>query len=240
MKGIRLFEIFGIPVYVHATFLMLPVLFYFTAGPKGVFVILFVFACVTAHELCHSFTARRFGVRTGGITLYPIGGVASIISFPEKPYQELLISLAGPAFNIISSAALFYPLYRLLGPDVLFRPSLRSWPHTFAYAFWVNPSLAVFNLLPAFPMDGGRILRAFLAGRMGIRRATRIAVGVGHFFALLFGFIGIRDRHYMLVIIAIFIYIAASNEAFQVEFRESLKEHFGLIKETGGEKDDEG
>ncbi|MCX5716160.1 MAG: site-2 protease family protein [Candidatus Omnitrophica bacterium] len=226
MRGIRLFKVFGVSVYIHTTFLILPVLFYFTAGIKGALVIIFVFSCVTAHELFHSLTAKAFGVQVGDITLYPIGGVASINSFPEKPSQELLIALAGPAFNIIFSAVLFYPLYRILGPEVLYNPSLRTWPHTFAYMFWVNPMLAAFNLLPAFPMDGGRVLRAFLAGRVGLRRATQIAVVIGHFFALLFGLIGIMNRNFMLIIIAIFIYIAASNEAFQVELRESIMDHF--------------
>lgn len=231
--GMKLFKIFGISIYIHTTFLVLPVYFFIIAGLKGVFLILFVFSCVTLHELCHSLAAKRFGVKVRGITLYPIGGVASITSYPEKPSQEFLISLAGPAFNIIFSAALFYPLYKILGPSVLFKPSLRTWPQTFAYAFWVNPSLALFNLLPAFPMDGGRILRSFLARRIGLRRATRIAVGIGHFFALVFGFIGITQGNFMLVIIAIFVYIAASNEGFQVELREALKEEIlgGNIKD---------
>ena len=225
MKGaIKLFTIFGISIYIHLTFLLLPILFFMTSGLKGVFVVLFVFSCVTAHELFHSLTAKRFGITVKNITLYPIGGVASIGNFPEKPSQEFLISLAGPAFNIIFSAVLFYPLYKVLGPEILFRPSLESWPHTFAYAFWVNPSLAAFNLLPAFPMDGGRILRSFLAQRMGLRKATQIAVNIGHFFALIFGVWGFIYSHYMLVVIAIFIYLAASNEGLMVEFKESLRE----------------
>lgn len=225
MRGaIRLFNLFGIPVYIHITFLLLPILFYINSGIKGTFLVLFVFSCVTFHELFHSLTARHFGVRVRGITLFPIGGVASITSYPRKPSQEFLISLAGPSFNIIFSLVLFYPLYRILGPEVLFKPSLRSWPHTVAYAFWVNPSLALFNLLPAFPMDGGRILRAFLAQRIGLRRATEIAVGIGHFFALAFGFFGITHGNFMLVIIAIFIYMAASSEEFQVELMETFKE----------------
>ena len=221
--SIRLFSIFGISIYIHVTFLVLPVLFFVNAGLKGVFLVFFVFSCVTVHELFHSLTAKRFGIRVGNITLFPIGGVASISAYPEKPSQEFLISLAGPAFNIIFAAVLFYPLYRILGPD-LFKPSLDTWRGTIAYAFWVNPSLAFFNLLPAFPMDGGRILRSFLARRMSLRKATQIAVGIGNFFALLFGFIGIAYRHFMLVIIAIFIYLAASSEEFQVELRESIKQ----------------
>lgn len=224
MRNVRLFKIFGIPVYIHITFLLLPILFYYNSGIKGVFLILFVFSCVTIHELFHSLTARHFGVQVRGITLFPIGGVASITSYPRKPSQEFLIALAGPMFNIIFSVVFFYPLYKILGPEVLFKPSLRTWPQTISYAFWINPMLALFNLLPAFPMDGGRILRSFLARRLSFKRATEIAVGVGHFFALVFGFIGIRNGNLILVIIAIFIYMAASSEEFQVELMERIKE----------------
>ena len=221
--AVKIFTVFGIPIYIHLTFLILPLLFYSNAGFKGVFLVFFVFACVAAHELFHSLTARRFGVVVRGITLFPIGGVASIGSYPRKPGQELVIALAGPSFNIIFAAVMFYPLYKILGPKVLFNPSLRTWPSTIAYAFWINPWLAAFNLLPAFPMDGGRILRAFLATRMSLRRATRIAAGIGHFFALVFAFIGIKNGNLMLVVIAVFIYMAASSEVFEVELMETLK-----------------
>jgi len=224
MRGsIRLFSVFGISIYVHITFLILPLLFYLHAGLKGVFLILFVFSCVTAHELFHSITAKKFGVKVRGITLFPIGGVASISSFPEKPIQEFLIALAGPAFNIAFAAILFYPLLYILGAEVLFSPSFKSWPNTFAYAFWINPFLALFNLLPAFPMDGGRILRSVLARRFTLKKATHIAVTIGHFFALVFGFLGIVYGHIFLIIIAIFIYMAAASEGQQVDIRESIK-----------------
>jgi len=221
--GIRLFKIFGISIYAHITFLILPLLFYVTSGVKGVALVLFVFTCVTVHELFHSVVAKRFGVAVRDITLYPIGGVASLGAYPEKPKQEFLIAIAGPAFNIIFSVALFYPLYAWLGPSVLFAPSLATWRSTIAYAFWINPMLAAFNLLPAFPMDGGRILRAFLTRRFGLRRATQIAVGLGNFFALVFGIFGILNGHLMLVVIAIFIYMAAVSEESQVNLRESIK-----------------
>jgi Zn-dependent protease len=228
MKGsIKLFRLFGIPVYIHVTFLVLPLLFYINAGAKGVFLVLFVFSCVTAHELFHSLTAKRFGVQVRGITLFPIGGVASIVSYPRKPRHEFFIALAGPAFNIVFGIVFFYPLYRILGPEVLFRPSLRTWPQTIAYAFWINPSLALFNLLPAFPMDGGRVLRAILSRRFSFRRATQIAVGIGNFFALLFGFVGIIYGHIMLIVIGVFIYMAASSEELQVELRELMEGRHG-------------
>ncbi|MCM8781645.1 MAG: site-2 protease family protein [Candidatus Omnitrophica bacterium] len=235
MRGsIKLFTIFGISIYIHNTFLILPILFFINAGFKGVFLVLFIFSWVTIHELFHSLTARRFGVTVKDVTLFPIGGVASIGAFPKRPTQEFLISLAGPMFNVLFSVIFFYPLYKILGPKILFSPSLRSWSHTFAYAFWINPSLALFNLLPAFPMDGGRLLRSFLAQRIGFLRATQIAVGIGHFFALVFGVIGIMYGHFMLVIIAIFIYMAASAEGFQVELREAILEQISTGKIEDG------
>ena len=234
MKNVKLFKLFGIPVYIHITFLLLPVLFYFNAGVKGVFLVLFVFSCVTLHELFHSLMARHFGVTVRGITLFPIGGVASIASYPKKPAHEFLIALAGPMFNVIFTVVFFYPLYKILGHEIFFRPSLRTWPHTIAYAFWINPMLALFNLLPAFPMDGGRILRSFLAQRLNFKRATQIAVGIGHFFALVFGIVGITYGNLMLVVIAIFIYMAASSEEFQVELMEQIKERMRDEEDTGG------
>lgn len=226
MKGaIRLFSISNISINVHITFLILPVLFYIFAGFRGVFLIIAVFVFVTIHELCHSLVARRYGIRTPEITLLPIGGVASMARMPEKPLHEFRISLAGPLFNIIFSIIMAVPAYRLLGRDVFFNPSLDSWPQTFAYLFWINPILAVFNLIPAFPMDGGRVLRALLARRMGFKKATEIAVNFGHVFALLFGFMGILYGHILLIIIAVFVYMAASNEGVQVELKEVLKKY---------------
>lgn len=235
MKGsIKIFTVFGISIYIHNTFLILPILFFMTSGIRGVFLVLFVFSCVTMHELSHSLTAKKFGVGVKDITLFPIGGVASISSFPQKPSQEFLIALAGPMFNIVFAAVLFYPLYRVLGPDVLFKPSLRTWPNAFAEAFWINPWLALFNLLPAFPMDGGRLLRSFLAQRLGFLRATQIAVGIGHFFALAFGIIGIMQGNFILIIIAVFVYMAASTEGLQVEIREQIKKEISDGKIDNG------
>jgi len=119
----------------------------------------------------------------------------------------------------------FLPLYNILGARTIFSPSLETWPQSVAYLFWVNIALAAFNLLPAFPMDGGRILRSFLAPRVGYLKATKIAVNFGHGFALLFGFVGLvhQPPHILLIIIAIFIYVAASNEETQVELKHVLK-----------------
>ncbi|KPK42585.1 MAG: hypothetical protein AMJ78_01875 [Omnitrophica WOR_2 bacterium SM23_29] len=224
MRGsIKLFEIFGISIEIHITFLLLPLLFGFLEGLKGVVLILGIFACVTFHELSHALQAKRFGVKVDRVVLLPIGGVAAMKSIPEKPSQEIKIAISGPLFNFILAAFLFYPMYYLLGEQIFFSPSLKTWGHTFAYLYWLNIILGVFNLLPAFPMDGGRILRAFLAQKMDFQKATKIAVNFGHIFSLLFVFLGIVSSNFWLIIIAIFVYMAASQEELQVDITETLK-----------------
>ena len=142
---------------------------------------------------------------------------------PDRPLDELLISLAGPLSNIAVIVVFFYPMRYLFGDGVLFhRLSTASWPLTFAYVYWINLMLALFNMLPAFPMDGGRVLRAILASRLGYRKATRIAVIFGHIFALAFAYFGIVDGNIMLVIIAVFIDTAASGEWRAAEIKEIL------------------
>lgn len=224
MKGsIRLFKIADISINIHVTFLLLLLLF-LSMGFRWLFLIVAIFCFVTLHELSHSLVARKFGIEVREITLLPIGGVASMTKMPDKPYQEFLISLAGPAFNIAIVIIFFLPLYYLLGPNILFHPlSLPTFKHTIAHIYWINLALAAFNLIPAFPMDGGRILRAALAGRLGYQKATKIAVNFGHVFALLFGYFGIIHGNIILVIIAVFIYMAASSEELQVDIKETLK-----------------
>ncbi len=230
MRGsIRLFTTFGISIKIHVTFLLLPLLFGVLYGLKGIFLIFFVFLCVTLHEICHSLAARHYGVKVRDITLFPIGGVAAMRSIPENAGQELIISLAGPLFNFILAALLFFPFYRLLGPEVLLAfpsPVLDTWPRTLAYAYWVNPFLGLFNLLPAFPMDGGRVLRSLLARWMHYQQATRIAVGIGHTFALIFVLFGLANSQLFLAVIGVFIYLAASQEESEVDFRTTLKKYY--------------
>jgi Zn-dependent protease/CBS domain-containing protein len=225
MKGsIRLFKIFGISVNLHITFLLLLVLF-MSGGIKWMVLLLGVFCFVTLHEICHSLVAMSYGIEVREITLLPIGGVASMSSMPEKPSQEFFISIAGPLFNLLVVAVFYIPMKNTLGPEVLFyRPfSTATWPLTFAYMYWINLILAVFNLIPAFPMDGGRVLRSLLAQKLGYQKATRIAVNLGHIFALIFAYFGIVGFNIILVVIAVFIYIAASNEGLQVDLKETLK-----------------
>ncbi len=224
MKGaIRLFKVAGISINIHVTFFLLLLLF-LSMGVKWLFLIIAIFFSVTLHELSHSLVAKKFGITVKEITLLPIGGIASMAKMPEKPYQEFLIALAGPALNIAVVVIFFLPLYFLLGPEVLFHPlSVKTFAHTIAHIYWINLILAVFNLIPAFPMDGGRILRAILAQKMDYRKATKIAVNFGHIFALLFGYFGLIHGHLLLIVIAVFIYMAASSEELQVEIKETLK-----------------
>ncbi|MGB2706042.1 MAG: site-2 protease family protein [Candidatus Omnitrophota bacterium] len=224
MRGsIRLFKIADISINVHITFFLLLFLF-LSMGFRWFFLIVAIFCFVILHELAHSLVAKKFGIKVNEITLLPIGGIASMSKMPDKPYQEFLISLAGPMLNIGVVVIFFFPLYYLLGPEVLFHPlSVKTLPLTIAHIYWINLILAAFNLIPAFPMDGGRILRSLLARRMGYRKATKIAVNFGHIFALIFGYFGLVQGHIILIIIAIFIYMAASSEELQVDIRETLK-----------------
>ena len=224
MKGsIRLFKIFDISINIHVTFLLLLLLF-LSGGLKWLFLIVAIFCFVTLHELCHSLVAKHYGIQVREITLLPIGGIASMTKIPDRPSQEFFISIAGPLFNILVVVALFYPLRYILGPDVLFHPlSTQSWPLTIAHIYWINLILAAFNLIPAFPMDGGRVLRALLAAKIGYQKATKIAVNFGHIFALFFAYLGITRLNLVLIAIAIFIYMAASSEELQVDIKETLK-----------------
>ena len=225
MRGsIKLFKVFGIEINIHITFLFL-LIFFLSGGIKWLVLTIGVFFFVTLHELCHSLVARHYGIEVSQITLLPIGGIASMSSMPKKPSQEFFISVAGPLFNLAVIVIFYLPLKSFLGPEVLFyRPfSTATWPLTLAYLYWINLMLAIFNLIPAFPMDGGRVLRSLLAGRIGYARATKFAVGLGHLFAFVFAYFGIVKSNIMLIAIAIFIYMAASSERHQVDIIEALK-----------------
>lgn len=221
--SIRLFKVFDISINIHVTFFLL-IFLALTGGVKWAVLVIAIFFFVTVHELCHSLVAKYFGIDVREITLLPIGGVSSMAKMPEKPSQELLISIAGPLSNIVVILVFYFPMRYLLGADILFHPlSTQTWPLVAAYIYWINLVLAGFNLLPAFPMDGGRILRAILATRLGFRKATRIAVNFGHIFALIFAYFGVVRFNIILIFIAIFIYMSASSEELQVNIKETLK-----------------
>lgn len=227
----KLGRIAGIPLYVHWTFLIL--LGYVgyshwklsggdpSATAAGVATILAIFGCVVLHELGHALMARRFGVPTADITLLPIGGVARLQRIPEHPGQELLIALAGPAVNVVIAAILGGGLIAS-GRSLNLSGFLRGELPFAQELLLVNLFLALFNLIPAFPMDGGRVLRALLALAMPYPRATRIAASVGQFIAIGFGFLGLTGGNPMFLLIALFVWLGAEAEARQVEERASL------------------
>lgn len=223
--SVNIFRLFGIQLKIHLTFLLLPLFFLYHAGIKGLVGLVGVYFWVISHEFCHSLQARRYGIKVRNITLYPIGGIASIQGIPDNPKEEFIISISGPLFNFISAAILFLPAWLILGPNLLTLPFpwWDSWKKVLVFFFWMNPILGAFNLLPAFPMDGGRVLRAFLAEKIDYRRATKIAVSFGHAFAFIFCLYGLIQGNMILVIIGIFIYTAASQEETQVNFRMGLK-----------------
>jgi Zn-dependent protease/CBS domain-containing protein len=229
----RLARVMGIDINIHVTFLLLLALFFFLLGPSGLFLVVGVFFFVTVHEICHSLAAAYFGIKVKTITLLPIGGVAAMPEMPTKPYQELIISLAGPLSNVIVVILFYYPLRAVLGAEALMYP-LRVMSgqaeytgqfNVLAHIYWINLVLAVFNMIPAFPMDGGRVLRAALSYRLGRKEATRVAVRLGHIFALLFAYFGIVHGHIFLLIIAVFIYMSASGEGMQVMVQETIKRY---------------
>lgn len=219
----------GIDVYVHATFLLLVgwlAYRHYRAGDTlaatlaGIVFVLAIFACVVLHEYGHALTARRYGVRTRDIILLPIGGVARLERIPDDPRQELWVAIAGPAVNVVIATLLFAWL-RLTGTMVPAEQLAVEQGPFFQRLMLVNIFLVVFNLIPAFPMDGGRILRAFLALRLPYARATQIAATIGQALALLFGFLGLIGNPFLLFI-ALFVWIGAAQESSLVQIKSAL------------------
>ena len=207
----------GTVIRLHVTFLLfllwIGVTHYAQGGQRaaleGVLFISLLFLCVLLHEFGHVFAARRYGVQTPDITLLPIGGVARLERIPEKPSEELVVALAGPAVNVVIAALLFLVLGGLpsMGDGMQVQNSGVGMLERLA---WVNISLVVFNLVPAFPMDGGRVLRAMLAYRLGYARGTRIAAGVGQAVAFALGLLGLFGNP-LLIFIALFVYMGAAS-----------------------------
>jgi Zn-dependent protease len=215
----------GIDLYIHATFLLLFLPVLFAGGGQSVtnpFLIIAVFGCVLLHELGHALSARRFGIQTEDITLYPIGGVARLRRMPRAPGAELLIALAGPAVNFVLAAVLYGLSVILAIPG-----GSGGFVARLLEEMWlINLGLGLFNLVPAFPMDGGRVLRAVLSGWLGRVRATRIAATIGRALALCFGIVlPYYTGSMMTAFLAVFIYFAASAEEAQVLREERLRAH---------------
>lgn len=228
----RVGSIAGIALYLHATFLLLlayvAIANYQTSGSaaealNGVLFVVAVFATVVLHELGHALAAKRYGIETKDITLLPIGGIARLERMPREPRQEMFVALAGPAVNVVIAVILYVVLMLSGGmPDLIEGAALSEGfleRGFFARLLAVNIWLVLFNLIPAFPMDGGRVLRAFLAMRNDdYAEATEHAARVGRFFALLFGMLGLFVLgNPILVFVALFVWLAAAGEAAAVQ-----------------------
>lgn len=229
----------GIKVFIHWTFwIIIGWIFLMhynmghglTEGLWGILFILALFGCVVLHEFGHALTAKRYHIKTRDITIYPIGGIASLEAMPEKPKQELWVALAGPAVNVVIAAILLiYLQYTGKVPDLTSLTAEDSNAHMFNLSFGfnlfaANLILAVFNLIPAFPMDGGRVLRALLALTMNRSKATRIAATVGQFLAIGFVFFGFF-YNFWLVFIGLFIYLGAGSEAAYESTKSALSRY---------------
>jgi Zn-dependent protease/CBS domain-containing protein len=240
MRSYRIGSLFGIPIKLDVTFLLvLPLFAYLIAGQidqtvgllndvlpvaidataleaqntrwiVGSIAAIGLFASVVLHELGHSLTAMRYGYTIDSITLWIFGGIASLSEMPEDWRQELAVALAGPAVSV-ALGALAYVAVAFVVPD-----SLATVSFVVAYLAVMNVALAVFNMMPGFPMDGGRVLRALLARTRTYARATQIAATVGKGFAVLLGLFGLLTTQWLMLGIAFFIYIGASGESQQV------------------------
>jgi Zn-dependent protease/CBS domain-containing protein len=226
-RSLKIGSVAGIGIFLHWTFLLLIAAlgaFYYVQSQSlsgavaGVGLILAVFVCVVLHELGHALTARRFGVGTRSITLYPIGGLARLQRIPSEPMKEFWIAIGGPAVNLAITVVLGAVLLAL---DGSFNPAVLRSPgsHTIASLMWINLALAAFNMLPAFPMDGGRVLRALLALRQDYASATQTAANVGQAMAILFGLFGLLSFNPILLFIALFVYVGAQQESQQAMYR---------------------
>jgi len=228
-RSFRLARLAGIDIFVHPTFALLLVWVAVSSGlqgrtvgaaAEGVALMLALFGCIVLHELGHALMARRFGIATKDITLLPIGGMARLERMPERPIHEFLVALAGPAVTLLIAVTLFVWL-RLSGD---WRPldAISISRGAFVEQVMVaNVALLLFNLLPAFPMDGGRVLRAMLAARTDYVSATVRAASIGQGIAFLLALVGLFSNLF-LVVVAFFVWIAAGEEAAAVQKRSAL------------------
>jgi Zn-dependent protease len=229
----------GIDVYLHWSLLVLPVIARFTGAadatsPSGypmmvMLCVLFpaIFACVLLHEFGHALMAQRFGIETTDITLYPLGGIARLansgagqpVQSLGAPKQEFWITVAGPAVNVFIAAVLFVPAVMILMYDV--KTFLGD---VVVYLFGSNVLLVIFNMMPFFPMDGGRVLRSLLAAEFGQLVATEVATKIGFVMAILFVWAGVATNNVMLILISIVIYILGQQELAVLRMRAAREQ----------------
>ena len=231
-SSFKIGRLFGIDLKVHWTFFLLLAFFAFVSYQRSgsltnalitALVIVALFVCVVLHEFGHSLVAQRLGIEIQDITVLPIGGVARLKSLPTRPWDEVKIAIAGPLVNVVL-APIFFGVALVLGASPLDSANIlqgdNSVGQIFAYLGVINVALVVFNLIPAFPMDGGRVLRGLLATRLGPVRATDISSAIGQFFALAFFLIGLLGGNFLLALVGVFIFFGAGGEQQMVRQRE--------------------
>ncbi|CAN5636790.1 site-2 protease family protein [soil metagenome] len=234
-NSIKIGRAFGIDVKIHWTFFVLLAFFaylsYSTTGSLvnaliTVGIVVALFLCVVMHEYGHSLVAQRLGVEVQDITLLPIGGLARMKSMPERPMDEVKVALAGPLVNVVL-APIFVGFAFLAGFDLSTLSNVLeaqdSIGNVLLYLGGINIFLVVFNMIPAFPMDGGRVLRGLLATRFGPVRATNVSAIIGQFFALAFFLFGLFSGNFLLALIAVFIFFGAGSEQQMVRQRETMR-----------------
>ena len=238
----KIAKILGTDVKIHVTFLLLLALIGLAdyqagglaAAAGSMLFVCLIFLCVLLHEFGHALAARHYGIHTPDITMLPIGGLARLERMPENPVQELVVAIAGPLVNVVIAGTLTL-LFGFHGPLLSFaaldQPSA-TWHDFVNLLIRMNAWLVVFNLLPAFPMDGGRVLRAFLAMRFPYARATQIAANIGQVMSFGLGFWGLMHGPITLVLIAVFVYFGAQSEAAHAHLKSAftgLRVHAGMI-----------
>ncbi len=229
MRSWRLFNIFGIEIRIHPSFFVTPLFIAYHYSKNSPFdesvrvfvLVCLIFICVLGHELTHSVRAKALGIPVPYITLYPIGGVASMARIPSKPMDEFTVSIVGPLFNFTLAALAYFPLLLWMGHGRLFSPNFSDWKGVASNLFWANPVLGCFNLIPAFPMDGGRILRSLLSMRLGRIKATQFSVVLGQLFAILFALTAVFTRNWMLFFVAGFVFFSARREQGIVRYDQN-------------------
>ena len=225
----------GIDVKVHWTFFLLIAFFgYVGFRDSGsavsalitIGIVVALFFCVLLHEYGHSLVARRLGSEVQDITLLPIGGLARMKTLPERPIDEVKVAVAGPLVNVVL-APIFFGLALLFGGSLSVPTNILagvdSLGQAFAYLGVINGALVVFNMIPAFPLDGGRVLRGLLATRLGPVRATEISSTVGQTFAILFSVFGFLSNNFLLALVGFFVFLGASGESQMVRQREQMR-----------------
>ncbi len=242
MTSFKIFSVQGIDIKIHITFPLILVWaalqfgllgqegFSFSGAAFGVVVTVLLFICVVIHELAHSLTSTWMGYPVEDIVLLPLGGVSQIEQMPEGPGQELLMAIAGPLSNLV--IALLLGVFSLFTPVSLFAslrrlatdPMSLGWQDTVPYLILTNVALAAFNLIPAFPMDGGRVLRSLLATVMPQMQATDVAVRIGQGFAWLLGLGGLVTGNLIWILIAVFVYSGAAQEGQMMRIRTILED----------------